>query len=327
MARNKKKTAANIRVNQAAANEYRQQFQRLSPEPVSAPASRAASPAPLPPVLPLKEYRRRHITSLPDTIRASLIPLPDSNDDDIVTMSPKEGMNMMRRRWEKMGFYSTHPNNNPQNASEDEIEKMLRVHPKLGPSLKEYKLFLNPPKKMRSLLLSFPSRDGNEEYRESSGTKPLELRIKPKHGLVELDVPVNVHSHYDREKGVTYGRALRNSHLRQQGGSTALSGGLGLEFDPPTAEDRRTYLPEGPTTEKLLENFDDADNKGYVMNKITLGGIIVPFKDGDPIYMSAAFNGGMISSLIHCCLIFTAKFFQMNVHGLGSMPWSSFDLS
>ena len=49
---------------------------------------------------------------------------------------------------------------------------------------------------------------------------------------------------------------------------------------------------EGPLFESMLKAFDEANEDGYVMNKITLGGRIEPFKDGDPIYMLATFEHG-----------------------------------
>ena len=300
MARKKKGAAAQTAASQAAASAFRKQFESLPPEPVTAPASREASPPPLPTFLSYKELRRRHIENLRTTVEAALIPLPVDNDDDFVVPSQEDEyqdmMNKLRLQWEHMGFYTHHPNHNPANASEDEVEAILRGHPKLGRVLKEYKILLNPPK-MHSLLLQFPTRNRHEEYRALNNSKPVELRIKPKCGIVELDVPVDVHNHYDIEKGVTYGRALRTSHTLQHGGSFGLAGGHGVDNEPIT-DYRAPNMLQGPSTERLLENFDDANNKGYVMNKITLGGMIIPFKEGDPIYMSAAFSGGTNSLML-----------------------------
>ena len=300
MPRMKRGTAAEIAASQAAAKAFREQFERLPPEPVTAPASRTASPPPFPPLLLYKELRRMYLENLRPTIEASLIPLPVDDDDEFVVPSQEDEyqgmMNKLRLQWEHMGFYSHHPNHNPANASEDEVEAILRGHPKLGRVLKEYKILLNPPK-MHSLLLQFPTRNRHEEYRTLNNSKPLELRIKPKCGIVELDVPVDLHNHYDIEKGVMYGRALRTSHTLQHGGSFGLAGGHGVDNEPIT-DYRAPNMLQGPSTERLLENFDDANNKGYVMNKITLGGMIIPFKEGDPIYMSAAFSGGTNSLML-----------------------------
>ena len=214
------------------------------------------------------------------------IPAPNNQEDEDLN----SGLSEVREKWAKLGYYEHHPNHNPANVSEVQLETMLQGHEKLGPILKEYKLLLNHSKK-RTLLLQYPTREYGQEYRAATGQKPLELRIKPKCGLVELDIPMDIHSSFDKQKGIEYGEALRNSRLLQQGGSYGLGGGLGVG-PRPVKDDRRAPPPDGPPSEKLLENFDDSNNKGYVMNKITLGGRIVPFKDGDPIYMTATFRGG-----------------------------------
>lgn len=161
----------------------------------------------------------------------------------------------------------------------------------VNPILKQYKLFINDSKK-RTLLIQYPNREVGAEYRGANGQKPLELRMKPKTGVVEIDIPMEIHVNYDKEKGIEYGEAMRDSRVLQQGGSYGLSGGLCVGSKSSANDARRAPLPEGPSKEKLLDNFEDANNKGHVMNKITLGGRVVPFQDGDPIYMYATFKGG-----------------------------------
>ena len=160
-----------------------------------------------------------------------------------------------------------------------------------NPILKQYKLFINDSKK-RTLLIQYPNREVGAEYRGANGQKPLELRMKPKTGVVEIDIPMEIHVNYDKEKGIEYGEAMRDSRVLQQGGSYGLSGGLCVGSKSSANDARRAPMPEGPSKEKLLDNFEDANNKGHVMNKITLGGRVVPFQDGDPIYMYATFKGG-----------------------------------
>lgn len=160
-----------------------------------------------------------------------------------------------------------------------------------NPVLKQYKFFINDSKK-RTLLIQYPNREVGAEYREVNGQKPLELRMKPKTGVVEIDIPMEIQVNYDKEKGIEYGEAMRDSRVLQQGGSYGLSGGLGVGSKPSAKDARRAPMSEGPSKEKLLDEFEDANNKGHVMNKITLGGRFVPFQDGDPIYMYATFKGG-----------------------------------
>ena len=191
------------------------------------------------------------------------------------------------QKWKKAGWS---PDDNASAKSDAHLKKM-QEDDKLGSILKQYRLFINPTK-MRTMLVQYPNRELGQEYREANGQKPLELRIKPKCGVVEVDIPLNIHVNFDKAKGIEYGEAMRTSRHLQQGGSYGLAGGLGVGPKLSAKDIRRAPMPEGPSKEKLLENFDDANNKGHVMNKITLGGRIVPFKDGSPIYMHVTFKDG-----------------------------------
>ena len=195
--------------------------------------------------------------------------------------------------WQRVGFYSHHPNHDPTAINEAYIKSMMEKSHKLGKVMAKYRLFINKPTGKRAMLMQYPNRRVGQEYRGATRNKPLEIRIKPKCGLVEVDIPVDIHANFDKEKGVEYGEAMRKSRFLHEGGSYSLGGGLGIGPRPTASKsDRQVPPPEGPSHEKLLENFDDANNKGHVMNKITLGGQIYPFKNGDPIYMAATFKEG-----------------------------------
>lgn len=256
---------------------------------------------------PLKSERRRRAgvigglsQSLPDN--ENEIPVVEADDDlspqDFSPGHSKHSISLGQqfiadmqveylRKWEKAGWS---PDDHAF-AKSDALVKKVQEDAKLGPILKQYRLFINPTK-MRTMLVQYPNRELGQEYREANGQKPLELRIKPKCGVVEVDIPLNIHINFDKAKGVEYGEAMRTSRHLQQGGSYGLAGGLGVGPKLSMKDIRRAPMPEGPSKEKLLENFDDANNKGHVMNKITLGGRIVPFKDGSPIYMYVTFKGG-----------------------------------
>lgn len=94
-----------------------------------------------------------------------------------------------------------------------------------GPIRNEFDVMLNTTEYM-VLLLRFPNRDRNQPYNEASGMKPLEIRFKPKCGLLQIDVPLDVDRNYNREKGVEYGEAMKNSKLLQKGGDYGLAGGF-----------------------------------------------------------------------------------------------------
>ena len=165
----------------------------------------------------------------------------------------------------------------------------------------EYDMYINTPT-MKVMILQYPNRDPDQPYSNRTGQKPLEFRIKPKCGLVEVDIPMDVHHNFNKEKGIIYGEAMRKSRVLREGGSYGMAGGFGIGSKPRSAaKDSQKPSIEGPTQESLLENFDDANNKGHVMNKITLGGQIIPFKEGkDPNYYIGVFKGSeLLTQDIH----------------------------
>lgn len=163
----------------------------------------------------------------------------------------------------------------------------------LGKLVGEYDIYMGQPEK-RLMLLQYPNRDIGQPYCDKIGLKPLELRVKPKCGLVEVDIPMILHSNFNKDKGIQYGQAIRNSRILQEGGSYGLAGGLraghlAARLRLSNQEQNRTS--EEPSHETLLENFEDANNKGHVMNKLTLGGRIIPWEDGYPVYYLGVFKG------------------------------------
>lgn len=182
-------------------------------------------------------------------------------------------------------------------ADDDEENGAKSSYDGLGQVVAEYDMYLNKPGK-RLMLLQYPNRDPGQSYSDKMGQKPLELRIKPKCGLVEVDIPLSIYTNFDKQKGIQYGEAMRKSRTLQEGGSYGLSGGLRAGIGP-TGGPRRSRSRideqasgvEEPSPEDLLESFEDSNVKGHVMNKIVLGGRIVPWKDGDPIYMVGVFRG------------------------------------
>ena len=161
-----------------------------------------------------------------------------------------------------------------------------------GDTIKEkHKLFINPQPNKLVLLLKYPTRQPDELYCNAFGNKPLELRIKPKCGLVEVDVPIDVHHHFDREKGLKFGASLQKRGLMGDANSFY---GVSSGLHPAASRQDDDESPElkGAVLNKMLNDFDKASKEGFVMNKITLGGRIEPFKDGDPIYLLATFGEG-----------------------------------
>lgn len=161
------------------------------------------------------------------------------------------------------------------------------------PEMANYTMVYNQEPDTRALLLRFPNRKPDQPYNARTGQKPLEIRIKPKYGHIEVDVPILVDQHWDVEKAINYQHAIQKSPVLQQGRSYGLAGGLGAGTQ--TATKKPSTDPStaaGPSMERLLADPADANNKGHVMNKITLAGRIYPYDDTQPRYLAGVFRGG-----------------------------------
>ncbi|KAL8673950.1 MAG: hypothetical protein Q9168_001645 [Polycauliona sp. 1 TL-2023] len=171
----------------------------------------------------------------------------------------------------------------------EELRKRIADH---LPDLANYTMVYAQEPGTRALLLRFPNRKPDQPYNARTGQKPLEIRIKPKYGHIEVDVPILVDQHWDVEKAIQYQHAMQKSTVLQQGRSYGLAGGLGTgpqaaatkkpSGDPSTASE--------PSMETLLADPADANNKGHVMNKITLAGRIFPSDDTQSRYMCGVFK-------------------------------------
>lgn len=125
------------------------------------------------------------------------------------------------------------------------------------------------------------------------------MRIKPKSGFIEVDVPMNVHANFDKTKGIRWGEALRKA--KEEG---AVGYGLAAGFNSRSGNARAGWPARGgggvtrdddesedEAFEKLLKDFDNSNDKGHVMNTQILGGQILKGEMGKPVYMLGAFRG------------------------------------
>ncbi|KAI9751823.1 MAG: hypothetical protein M1815_000902 [Lichina confinis] len=165
------------------------------------------------------------------------------------------------------------------------------------PVVREYDVFLNDSLSEKLMLLQYPNRDSRQPYTERNYAKPLEFRIKPGAGLVEVDVPMEIFDNYDKEKAIRFGDALKKSTDERAGGSLGLAGGFGVTYGHGRVGGagrmpRRGHSDQESevTQDMLLRDFDLAYSLGRVLNKQTLGGQIDPPQDGKPIYMIGAFQ-------------------------------------
>lgn len=141
-------------------------------------------------------------------------------------------------------------------------------------------------------IFQYPVRSKLKPYTKAENTCPLEARFKPKSGLVEVDVPVNVHVNYDEEKGRIWGDVLRKAEKEK--GKT-LAGGVG---GGGAHGNKRRKVVRGEDDESEEEEVDvmtmdfaDAVKAGRVLSRQTLGSKMQP---DNTKYMVGIFKNGML---------------------------------
>ncbi len=159
------------------------------------------------------------------------------------------------------------------------------------PIVASYPVFLKPtlPAHQKLLALQWVYRDFPKEL-----PKPVELRIKPDTGMVELDVPIDVNMAYDRVKGKEWGIALANSTKAKAGGSHGLAGGFGVGAAQNRARAAGGGRGGGGADDGGAENglsWEEAEREGKVLRKLTLGGMC--YSPEYSKYMVGVFQGGM----------------------------------
>ncbi|CCU74309.1 unnamed protein product [Blumeria hordei] len=157
-----------------------------------------------------------------------------------------------------------------------------------------YEVFVKPriSADRQVYILQFPNRDARQNYNAASGAQPSKVRVKPKAGMVEIDVPIDAHNNYDREKGVKWGVALKKSNISNSGGSHGLPGGFGIGGAMPSSRSkgRGNAVDEDLRPELLLEDYDLAVEKEQVLIKQTLGGQSISKDETTPQYMIGTFR-------------------------------------
>jgi len=159
--------------------------------------------------------------------------------------------------------------------------------------LAEYDVYITPGLAEQIYLLQYPIRNREQPYNERNGARPMEMRIKPEAGFVEMDIGMNTSANFNKYQGLVWGEAMRKA---QAGGNSTFGAAAG--FAPGTstkggrgnAQRGGDNLPE-QSIDANLARFNDAVNKNYVFQKQTLGGQIIQDEAGNPNYMLGAFRG------------------------------------
>lgn len=177
------------------------------------------------------------------------------------------------------------------------------------PVTAEYDVFITPsPDTHQLYVLQYPNRDRDETFKRRQF--PNNMRIKPRAGFMELDVPVHF-SNFDKAKGVRWGEALKSA---QEDGVTSFGIAGGFAPNMKAAKDRQGPAqrqrgertngdvamdtdeeePSSSRKDELVANFEDSVKKGLVLNHQTLGGQVVGQESEKPIYMLGAFKGDQL---------------------------------
>ncbi|OOF91612.1 hypothetical protein ASPCADRAFT_210965 [Aspergillus carbonarius ITEM 5010] len=154
------------------------------------------------------------------------------------------------------------------------------MDPSDDPVVASYDVYLTDSDISR-YVLQYLDRPTGSSYDDRHGQKPTSFRLKPKTGLVEVDVPINTRVNYDVSKGLRYGDALKKSRSAREGGAYGMAGGF-------------SSGGAGAGGKVKMEAGVEADTKGETASLLrvqTLGGRIKSPEDGDPVYMLAAFRG------------------------------------
>lgn len=174
----------------------------------------------------------------------------------------------------KMPLSNTHSHNN-QDDDDDPIVATFNIL--LKPTL---------PANRRVLILEHPNKsDGRKPARS-----PMELRVKPATGMVEVDFPIDYNTAYDRTKGLNWGTNLHKNIEAKKGGSHGLAGGFGVGAPPPRAA---RAGGRGANDDEIFDmgmDWSEALRKDYVLRTQTLGGQ-TPDVSAESKYMVGVFTG------------------------------------
>lgn len=163
------------------------------------------------------------------------------------------------------------------------------------PIVASYDVFLTDSQISR-YVFQYPDYEIEPEdrpYEERTTPKPTSLRLKPKTGLIEVEVPIPTSSgSYDVNKGLKYGEAINQSRVLKEGGAFGLAGGFNSQSGAGSATGSRVKLENGGDVE--MKDVKSSKTQTIIRTQ-TLSGRIKEPEDGEPVYMLGAFRGCMFS--------------------------------
>lgn len=200
-----------------------------------------------------------------------ILPRGEDGDVDMTDVGAKAGEDGQTRPAAQKGRKMQKP---PVNQKNDAAKVLEFDDDEYDPIVSSYDIYIKPraTQQRQFVVMQFPNRDSSQPYNESNGTAPLAIRMKPKAGMFEMDVPVDPWHNYDREKGVIMGDALNKSEATKGPGSHGLSAGFGIGAQPASRGRQRAAANEELNTEPLIKNFQDSVQNRKTLVKQTLGG-------------------------------------------------------
>ncbi|OAL03859.1 hypothetical protein IQ06DRAFT_374902 [Phaeosphaeriaceae sp. SRC1lsM3a] len=166
------------------------------------------------------------------------------------------------------------------------------------PVVAEYDVYITPEVEEQQLyVLQYLNRPPDQPFTKATQSKPTELRVKKESGFVEVDVPIDIHQNYNRPAGVKWGESMRKT---KGFGQRAFGIASGFERTMPRTTNRPGAVdgtPAAPTAvedddnfEEYVTHFEDANEKGHVLNSQTFGGQILKDDGKGPSYMLGTFR-------------------------------------
>ncbi|KAF2682077.1 hypothetical protein K458DRAFT_488799, partial [Lentithecium fluviatile CBS 122367] len=164
------------------------------------------------------------------------------------------------------------------------------------PVVAEYDVFITPEMETQLHILQYPDREKERPLTRATHSAPSQLRLKENSGFVEVDVPIDVRNFFNRPMGVKWGEALRKTKAFGQR-AYGISSGFERAMPRPTrsgAVADGTPAPgaieDDDNFDEWVEHFEDANEKGHVLNTQTFGGQISRDDGKGPSYMLGTFR-------------------------------------
>ncbi|KAI5249307.1 hypothetical protein E4T43_00926 [Aureobasidium subglaciale] len=156
------------------------------------------------------------------------------------------------------------------------------------PVIAEYNVFITPRQLEQIYLLQYPNRNRSQAYNDRNGARPVDFRLKPQAGFMEMDIGMNPSANFNKFQSLVWGDAIRKSKVG--GGSATFGAAAGFA---PTKGGKGRGKQEGGemSVDQGLARFQEAINRDAVFQKQTLGGQILQDEAGNPNYMLGAFRG------------------------------------